>query len=200
MSKQTVTILGTNRTRDVNRDMYDYMPTDYREINESSAIVDAESKEVKQVYDEISDVLDQFFIDKATWGLSQWERICDIPTDETKPYDQRRSVIKSQIRGIGTVTSELIKNVSDSYTNGEVNVSEDNVNYTVIITFTSIFGRPPNIDDTKKALRDIIPAHLGIDFQFRYYTIDEVDAMTIDGIQAELLENFAPFNEDKYDV
>lgn len=188
-------IIGTDLTRDIKRDMADYLPKYYGDVTEAMNIIERESAEFEQLNADIKDVLDQYFIATATWGLSYWERVCNIATDESKPYDQRRSVIKSKLRGMGTVTVEMIKNVADSYTNGDVEVTEDNVNYTVVITFTSVIGLPPNVEDCQSALREIIPAHLGIDFVFRYLTIDEVQAMTINEMQATLLEKFSPFSD-----
>lgn len=193
MAKQLIYILGTDRQRDVNKDMTDYIPRYYHELKESVNIIDRESEEFKALNDDIKDVLDQYFIDTATWGLSHWERVCGVKTDENKPYAERRSVIKSKIRGIGTVDSILIKSVADAFTNGDVDVTEDNANYTIYIKFISKIGVPPNVEDAKQAIRDIVPAHLKPLFSFRYYTIDEVQAMTIDQINAQTMDKFSPF-------
>jgi len=183
-----VKFLGTDLTRDIKRDMFDYMPKEYEDYAESNAVITAEAAEFEKLNADISDVLNQFFIDTATWGLAEWERICGIPTDETKPIDQRRSVIKSKLRGIGTVTVGLIKNVAESYANGEVAVIEDSAHYTITVKFVGKLGVPPNLNDIKNAIRDIIPAHLAVDYAFTYVTYDQLksqfatyDAMAASG-------------------
>lgn len=168
--------IGTNITRDVERNMYDYMPSEYEDIRESRAIVHAESTELENLNSEISDVLDQFFVDTATWGLANWEALCGLPTDESKPIDQRRSVIKSKLRGVGTVTVSLIKNVAESWYGGDVEVMETPAQYLITISFVSTYGVPSNLIDIENALREIIPAHLQLQFEFRYVTYEALKA------------------------
>ncbi|MGF9711614.1 YmfQ family protein [Paenibacillus naphthalenovorans] len=151
-------------------------------------ILDREATEIGQLNADIYDVLNQFFIDTATWGLAYWERVCGIPTDLAKPIEQRRSVIRSRLRGIGTVTVALIKNVAEAYDNGEVEVTENVAAYTIGIKFIANRGVPENLEDTRAALREIIPAHLAIEFSFTYLQWDELDAQgfTWDTLDARL--------------
>ena len=185
-------LLGTNIERNIERDMFDYMPREYENCRESRAIVKTEAAEFEALNDAIDDVLAQFSFDTATWGLSHWERICGIPIDESKPVEQRRSVIKSKLRGIGTVTVALIKNVAESWYNGEVEVTEQPSLYTVKIKFVSKLGVPPNLADIENALREIIPAHLAINFEFSYLLIKDVhNVMTLSQLEATTLDKFA---------
>jgi uncharacterized protein YmfQ (DUF2313 family) len=178
----------------IRRDIGDYLPQYYRDSRTVDNLLNAEATELADLNAEIADILAQFFIDTATWGLPNWERICGITTDETKPIDQRRSVLKSKLRGVGTVTVTLIKSVAEAFANGEVAVTEDNPSYTVNIRFISEIGRPENISDVQNALREIIPAHLNITYSFRYLTISETHGvMTLSTIQTTQLNNFAPF-------
>ncbi len=163
-------------TRDIRRDMSDYLPQYYEEFRIVQNVLDREANEFVALNGAIKTVLDQFFIDTATYGLARWEKACGIPTDETKPIEQRRAVVKSKIRGVGTVTVALIKSVAEAYDSGEVNVAEDSANYSIKITFIGNRGIPPNLNDTKAALREIIPAHLGITYEFTYLRWDEVDS------------------------
>lgn len=107
----------------------------------------------------------QLDIDTATWALDIYEGELGITIDRTKPIDQRRSVIKSKIRGSGKIGAAQIKLVADSYTNGDVEVS---LEQGIRIEFTSVFGVPANLDDLKVVLRTIVPAHLTIGYTFRY--------------------------------
>lgn len=156
--------------------MSDYLPAYYGESVVMRNIIDREGAELGRLNAAAYDVLAQFFVDTATWGLANWERVCGLPTDLTKPIEQRRAIVKARLRGIGTVTVALIKSVAEAYDNGEVDVREDNANYTIIITFISTRGVPPDIDDIKAALREIIPAHLAINYEFTYLQWAELDA------------------------
>lgn len=167
-------ILGTDRTRDIKRDMLDYLPKYYEEVRESANIVNVESTELESLNADIKDVLDQLFVDTATWGLAKWEKVVGIITDNTKTYEQRRSAIKSKLRGMGTVTLAMIKNVGDSFYS--VDVKEDYANYQITIVSVGERGVPDNFADLEKAINEIIPAHLKTVFEFTYLTWDELDA------------------------
>lgn len=162
--------LGTELTRNIERDMFDYMPREYDDFRESRAIVKTEAAEFERLHANIADVLAQFYVETATWGLANWERLVGVKTDESKPIDQRRSVVKGKLRGVGTVTVEMIKNVTESWYGGEVEVTQTPAQYLVTVEFTSSYGVPSNLGDVERALRDIIPAHLQIAFKFRFVT------------------------------
>lgn len=169
-----------------------YLPDYYQNIREFQTLIGTENEEVEQLSATIDEVLEQFYVDTATWGLANWERICGIPTDESKLIDQRRSVINSKLRGIGTVTVALIKNVAESWYNGEVEVTEQPSLYTVKIKFVSKLGVPSNLTDIQNALREILPAHLAINFEFSYLLIKDVhNVMTLSQLEATTLDKFA---------
>ncbi|MED4971317.1 YmfQ family protein [Parageobacillus toebii] len=178
--------------RDIENDLFSYMPTYYRHLRSPRAIIQTEGAEFRDLVTSIADVLAQFAIDTATWGLADWERICDIPTDESKPIEQRRSVVKSKLRGIGTVTVALLRNVAESWYNGEVEVTEQPSLYTVKIKFVSRLGVPSNLTDIQNALREIIPAHLAISFEFSYLLVRDIhNVMTIAQLEGTTLNKFA---------
>lgn len=156
--------------------MWDSLPRYYDDSRIVGNIVDREAKEFELLDSRIRETLDQFFIETSTWGLMQWERICGITTDLSKPIEQRRAVVKSKMRGVGTVTVSLIKSIAESWYNGEVDVTERCSEYTVDIKFVSRRGVPDNLADIKAALREIIPAHLAIVFKFTFFVWDELDA------------------------
>lgn len=143
--------------------LLDYLPEYLKEIKEIKAILDTEDVEIEELKTAIQDVLDQKFIDTATWGLKLWERELGLPINPNLIYSERRSKIKSKIRGIGKVDSNLIKEVADSWTNGNVDVTFDG---SINIKFNSVFGIPSNIEDTKNAINEIVPAHLAIIYDF----------------------------------
>jgi uncharacterized protein YmfQ (DUF2313 family) len=181
--------LGTDLTRNIERDMFDYMPREYEDFRESRALIMSEATEFERIHSNISEVLAQFFIDTATWGLANWEQVVGVKTDESKPVEQRRSVVKSKLRGVGTVTVELIQNVAESWYGGDVEVTQEPSQYLVTVEFVSSYGVPENLDDVEWALRDIIPAHLQLAFKFRFVTYDMLknnyatyDTMTATGL------------------
>lgn len=163
-------------TRNIRQDMQDYLPRYYSDSKNADAIISPEAKEFERLHKAIVDVLDQFFIDTSTWGLARLEKISGVQTDYTKPVEQRRDVLRSKRRGIGTVNADIIESVAAAYSNGEVSVEEVPAEYLVIVTFIGTRGIPEDIEGLKNAIREVLPAHLGVVYKFTYLAWDELEA------------------------
>jgi len=150
--------------------MNNYLPSFYNVSNVVINIQNAIEIEEKALKEVTQDLFKQLFIDTATWGLSYWERYLNISSESTKPYEYRRTVIKSKLRGTGTTTVAMIKNVAESFSNGAVDIVEDNGNYKFTIKFIGVLGIPPNLEDFKAAIEEIKPAHLNVVYEFTYNT------------------------------
>lgn len=155
------------------------------EVQDIQGGFDIEVDKLKAATD---DMFAQMFVDTATWGLDYWEKYLAIPVDLTKPYDFRRTRIKSKLRGQGTTTVNLIKNVSESFSNGTVDVIENNSDYSVTIKFVSVLGIPPNISDLQSAIEDIIPAHLSFSFAYTYNTYNDLKIHTYSSLSTYTYE------------
>jgi hypothetical protein len=166
------------------------LPRFYGNIRDFQELLTVEAEHLAALDNSMDDLVNQLFIDTATWGLSRWEKIFGIRIDETKPFDQRRSVLKSKVRGAGVTTKALVKEVTESWYNGEVEVIEQPEK--VGIKFNSNFGIPSNLDDVQKALREIIPAHLVIEYLFRYLLIKDIhNVKTLTEMEQIPLNEFA---------
>lgn len=158
--------------------LFDMLPDFYFTSEEVKAIQGGIEVEIKGLQAAQEDLLNQLFVDTATWGLKYWERYVGLQVDISKPYDFRRSRIKSRLRGKGTTTIQMIKNVAESFSNGEVDIIEDYANYSFIIKFVGTRGIPPNMNDLKNTIEEIKPAHLGFVYEFTYTVWNEVKALT----------------------
>jgi uncharacterized protein YmfQ (DUF2313 family) len=167
------------------------MPPYYAEAYIFKKIAQAEGEEFDDYREAISSILDQFYVRTATWGLDTWEDELGLPTDTTLTDDERRDRIVSKIRGQGTCTIFLVKNVSAAYEKGTVEAIEDFAAYTIIVKFIDTTGIPTNLDNLKTALREIIPANLEILYELRYILISEMQNFTIGQIQQQKISNFA---------
>jgi len=144
------------------------MPNYYKTSIVIDNLNNANAIELDSFDKKLDGVLNQFFVDTADYSLERWERELGITVNNNYDTNYRRSIILSKIRGQGTVTIKLIKNVAESFENGDVNVIENNTEYSFTIKFVGTKGIPPNIDDLKKAIEDIKPAHLAVLFEFTY--------------------------------
>lgn len=147
-----------------------YLPDYYAEVTDVVYVQDAIAKELGRLRYDIQDVLNQFYVYTATWGLEEWERLIGIKTDYTKPLEQRRSVIISRLRGAGTTTVERLKDVAASFSGGEVAIIEYPEEHRFIIKFVGTAGIPPNLNDLTSTVGQIKPAHLTFSYEYTYLT------------------------------
>ncbi|PHV72191.1 hypothetical protein CS063_01580 [Sporanaerobium hydrogeniformans] len=141
--------------------------------------------------------IDQCFINTATELLSRYETIFGLSVDVSKSTTFRRERIKAKIAGTGTTTKQMIEDVAKSYSNGEVEVIEDNANYRFIIKFVGTIGIPENMGDLTLTIDEIKPAHLSYTFEYTYntyntaglYTHNYLANFTHSGIREEDLTN-----------
>lgn len=138
-------------------------------------IFEADSLQIMSREDKIEDLKLQLSVDTATWGLVFFESDYRIKIDESKPLADRRALIKSKMRGSGTVTSSLMKNVALAFTGGQIDVGFDGK---INITFTDIVGTPPNLQDFKDAIEEIKPAFLDVIYEFLYNQYQDLTAFT----------------------
>ena len=152
-----------------------HMPKYYRGILEITLLQEIIEKELDTVDLISKDILNQFFIYTATWSLPIWERIFGLSVgDKTSNIEERRENLISKLRSYGTTTKEMIARVAKAFTKGEIEVIEDNPNYSFTIKFTSIVGIPDNLENFKKVVGTIKPAHLNFNVEFRYNTHNQI--------------------------
>lgn len=152
-----------------------HMPKYYRDIVEIEELQNAIDLQLDELDIMSNEILKQFFIYTATWSLPIWERIFGLTVgDTTSNLKERRENIISKLRSYGTTTKEMIARVAKVFTNGEIEVIEDNPNYSFTIKFTSIVGIPDNLENFKKVVATIKPAHLNFNVEFRYNTHNQI--------------------------
>lgn len=155
-----------------------YLPPYLTQTKTFTSILNTEQIEINGVENTIQDIINQCFVDTATWGLSNWESFLGIVTDQSKDINYRRTVIKSKLRGQGTVTVNMIQNVANSFNNGQVTVLEHPSAYSFEIQFTETIGVPPNLSDLQNAINTIKPAHLEVTYTYLYTQWSKVKTTT----------------------
>ena len=161
-----------------------YLPKYYKDSIVIDNLNNTNAAELTIFKSKLDSTLNQFFLSSADFTLERWEKEFGIEVNNTLDIDFRRSRIKAKLRGQGTVTVTLIKNVAESFSNGLVDVIEDNTNYQFTIKFVSTLGIPPNMSDLQKAIEDIKPAHLKALYSFTYNTNNDLSTMTNDILSA----------------
>lgn len=139
---------------------------------------------IQALADDLNETIDQCFVNTATSLLSRYEKIYDLQADVSKSHEFRRERIRAKIRGVGTITKEMLKAVARSYSNGEVEVIEDSANYRFIIKFVGQLGTPANMADLILTIEEIKPAHLAYTFEYTYRTYGELTTYTHNQLSA----------------
>jgi len=159
--------------------LVEYLPECLRDVVEMNIIECAVSVQANEIKSAIDTMQKQKFIQTSTgFGLSYWEKEYGIPSNPTLNDKFRREIIIAKIRGTGTTTKELIKQVAQAYSGGEVEVTEIPEEYKFIVKFVSIKGIPPNMDGLTNTINEIKPAHLNFEFSYTYNTWGMVRGLT----------------------
>lgn len=131
-----------------------------------------------------------FIIDSTEETISRWEKFMELkPVDNYSLQDRIERVIYT-IQAKGIFTPSFLKEQAKLFTNGEIEVIENFNDYHFIISFTSVIGIPPNMDNFKEMVDLNKPAHLTYEIRIRYrtwgelspYKWKELEPFTWDGI------------------
>lgn len=146
-----------------------YLPWYYQDSREMTCLQDIISDDVGLLRNyAIPDLLQQFFVKTATWGLDYWENEFGIVTNRSNSYVRRREIILAKMRGSGISTKERIKSIAEAFSGGEVDVIEYNSEYRFEVKFIGVLGIPPNMAGFLNMLDEIKPAHLGYSISYTY--------------------------------
>ena len=164
--------------------LLELLPPNYQHSTEIADTQNAINNEIEKACAAKDDFMLQLNVDTATWGLDLWEKAYGIITDLSKSYDFRRSRIKSKRRSQGVTTVTMIKNVAESFSNGEVEIIEYNLEYRFEVKFVGTLGIPPNMDDLTAAIEEIKPAHLAYAYIYIFVTHEQLKRFTHDQLAA----------------
>lgn len=163
--------------------LFEMLPAYYQNSTETEDLQNAFDKEVQKAEAVKDDLLLQLNVRTATWGLNLWEKAYGIVPDAEKSVDFRRSRVESKMRSQGVTTVAMIQNAAESFSNGEVAVTEYPEEYRFDITFLGTLGIPPNMDDLTAVIEEIKPAHLGYGYVYIFVTYDQLKRFTYDELK-----------------
>ena len=111
--------------------MIEKMPGYYRKSKVMNDLVRSFENEFNRLNAETTLTENQFFV--------------VLVPDTTANLDTRRGRILSRLRGTGTVTKTMMKNVAKSFINGDIEIIEYPSKYCFAVKFTSKTGVPYNL-------------------------------------------------------
>lgn len=88
----------------LHRELIQMLPRFYDDAPEVDGLLYADAVEIERVRAEARDLLTQLTATTATWGLSDWERVLELPPRPNSPTEIRRARILSKLRGTAPAT------------------------------------------------------------------------------------------------
>ena len=137
----------------------DYLPAFLAKSKHFKNANDADSREHETIRLDLQDLLDQCYVDSATWGLPIWEDLVGITTP-TKGYVARRAAVKARLQATYSVTLTFVNDLVNQYVvNNSAVVVDVPSDYRIDIMIHD--GQVVSWADMLQALRIWLPAHIG---------------------------------------
>lgn len=145
---------------DKGKEMLTFTDWYYQDSKIMQSILDTQGIEIDAIRDKIKNILEQFYVDTATWGLDLWEQFLGLPIDKNNDYKTRRAKILSRMNNRQTVTLEFVNYLINLFV-------ADKTGY--VVDYPEKYLLEIMLPDNKitdfKALEEIlniyIPAHIG---------------------------------------
>lgn len=143
-------------------------------VNELFRSIELQLDIARQLNDTIAD--SQLFDIAKEQTLVMYERELGIATDATKPEEERRSNIEAHWKSSGKTDIQLLQGIADSWKNGTIDVKFTEGK--LIVEFVGMYGIPTDLDTLKFTLEEVKPAHLPIEYAFKYHVWREYASTT----------------------
>ena len=162
--------------------MLEKMPGYYRKSKIMKDLIHSIENEFERLKHETILTENQFFVILSDRDIKNHEEDVGLVPDASADIETHRSRVLSKLRGTGTVTKTMMKNVAASFVNGDIEIIEYPSEYCFAVKFTSKTGVPYNITDIQAMIEEIKPAHLAVKYIFTYRLwqdiLDEIQIWT----------------------
>lgn len=121
---------------------------------------------LQNIEDKISAISKEF--DFSTMSIEKIHRLekemAYITTSKTS--EGKRTELEARWKIKGKCTLKLLQDIANTWRNGQTEITF--VNGMILVKFISITGIPDDLEQLKFALEEAKPAHLGIEYSFKY--------------------------------
>lgn len=108
----------------------------------------------------VLDVKNQLFVETATWGLSDWERVLDLSVKENAGIEDRRIQILLKLQGANTVSETFMNNLINMFCEDKSGyIIQHNPEYWFEVVLNG--NQKLDLDSLSDAIETYKPAHLG---------------------------------------
>lgn len=152
--------------------MVDNLPTLYRKDPWILALAATLEETMGRQSAGIAGLGTQMSLDTVSWNLVVEERVAGIVPPPGATIDSRREALKAQWRSGGKVDRDQVQRVADAWRNGAVEVTF--AQGRIVVQFVGPYGVPEDLSVLQDAVARVIPAHLPVDYRFRYLLIRDI--------------------------
>ena len=108
----------------------------------------------------VLDVKNQLFVETATWGLSDWERVLGISVKENAGIEDRRIQILLKLQGLNTVSEAFMNNLINMFCEDKSGyIIQHNPEYWFEVVLNG--NQKLDLDSLSDTIETYKPAHLG---------------------------------------
>lgn len=155
-------------------DLAKHQPLYYKKSKIMQAIDGALDTEFDRLKAAAADISLESNIQTTNDWISVWESSVGLSHNTELTLEQRRSRVLARYRQVGSTTKARVVAIVESYSRGNVEIVENSAEYTITIKFIDTVGKPDNMDGVIEQLKRIIPAHIAVNFEYKYRTWREV--------------------------
>lgn len=135
-------------------------------------ILDSANLELENIKASGLDLRNQFSFSTMTWGADLLANEMGLKLDPTLTQDVKNSIVAGYWKSDSKCNLELLQTICNSWKNGAIEVTFQNA--VIIITFVSLIGIPEDIEALRQQIIKAKPAHLGLEFKFKYRRHEEL--------------------------
>jgi len=135
-----------------------YLPEYYQTSRVMGAIAEAQGTELEMLYTTLDEILAQFYIHTATWGLDYWDEFLGLKT-AAYPIEERRRLLKSKLAMQPSVTREKLKRLLEEAADS-VDIIEHYGEYTFDVVLLVKTKLRTTFEKILQQIEDIKTAHL----------------------------------------
>lgn len=145
-----------NLLRTYKVDVLRYLPKFLSKDGTFKATQDSLSEEHEKQRLLIIDICKQLFVESATWGLDDWERVYGLENKHLS-IDQRRNLLLVKMRGAQTITEEKLQEIVNLVYPPKNAVVKENTGANI---FKVIIDTIDALDEIRRVVEVYKPAHL----------------------------------------
>ena len=145
-----------NLLRTYKVDVLRYLPKFLSKDSSFKGTQDSLSEEHEKQRLLVIDVCKQLFVESATWGLDDWERVYGLDNKHL-PIDQRRNLLLVKMRGTQTITESKLQEIVNLVYPPKNAVVKENTGPN---TFKVIVDTIDALDEIRRVVEIYKPAHL----------------------------------------